>query len=170
MVWILVVLGHAIYYKKIIAPLVSLFVFFLIRHGWLSLQLQVQGALAPGGPTLTSILLSTDLLGSLLVNYSNLFLYLWNNLIIPFGYLWLIVASTLIMLVRNIRAKHIHHELLILASLIILCSGIAVGGIIVFSTFFDTWADIGDSARRMMMFITPLGIVLLALIKQGKNK
>jgi hypothetical protein len=169
-VWLFILIGTSIYYKKIVFAITPVVIFFLLRYGWLSFQAQIFQAAPPGGPTLTELIFSPLTITSLLNNYSQVIEYLWKNLILSFGFIWLIIFAAIISTLSKIKSLKSIIPSLILVLTILLCSGLAIGGIVIFSTFFESWADIGDSARRMMMFITPLSVVLLALQRsQGKK-
>lgn len=81
-------------------------------------------------------------------DYINLYIYL------PYqGFWFLVVPTTLV----SILKKDI--KLFLLLGTVILTGGMVVLGIMVFSTYYTTWNQIGDSARRMIMFIMPLTII-----------
>jgi hypothetical protein len=87
-------------------------------------------------------------------NWRELYWYTQLNVIDPYFGIWFLsVPLTCIALVKKDR------RLSLLLASILLSGGMVVVGIMVFSTFYTTWDQIGDSARRMMLFIVPLTVV-----------
>jgi len=87
-------------------------------------------------------------------NWPEIYWYMRLNIFSPYLGIWfLIIPTTLTYLVkRNLK-------LLLLVGTILLSSSMLIVGIAVFSTFYNTWSQIGDSARRMILFMVPLSII-----------
>jgi hypothetical protein len=49
-------------------------------------------------------------------------------------------------------------RLVLLNGFIVLSIGTVIAGVMVISTYFSFWDQIGDSARRMVLFIIPLSL------------
>ena len=76
------------------------------------------------------------------------------NVFSPYSGIWfLLVPISLTWIVKR------NTKLLLLFSSIVLSASMLIVGIAVFSTFYNTWNEIGDSARRMILFINPLSLI-----------
>lgn len=80
--------------------------------------------------------------------------YLYLNVAAPYiGYWMMIIPLSIITLQKR------DWRLLLLTSSLVFSAILVIMGTIILSTYFPTWNEIGDSARRMMLFIVPLATV-----------
>lgn len=80
--------------------------------------------------------------------------YLYLNVVTPYGGYWMMLIPLAI-----IYWQKRDHRLLLLSLSIFASAILVILGTIILSTYFPTWNEIGDSARRMMLFIVPLATV-----------
>ena len=90
----------------------------------------------------------------IIANWREIYWYMRLNVFSPYSGIWfLLVPISLTWIVKR------NTKLLLLFSSIVLSASMLIVGIAVFSTFYNTWNEIGDSARRMILFINPLSLI-----------
>lgn len=124
----------------------------LIRYAWISYQKMVLAALPSSHPQ--PLIISIQSVEKITANLPELMSYLQQNIVVPYAAVWLMIVplSIAVILTRSIRVVQ-------LTAVVILALCMAAAGVFVFSTYYDTWDAIGDSATRMILFIIPIGII-----------
>ena len=87
-------------------------------------------------------------------NWPEIYWYMRLNIFSPYLGIWLLTIPTAMTAMIKKDTKSI-----LLFGTIFLSTCMLVLGIMVFSTFYTTWNQIGDSARRMILFMIPLTII-----------
>lgn len=89
--------------------------------------------------------------------YTNIPVYYWYiylNILYPYIGMWMMVIP-----VGIISWQKRDFRLFLFLVSFILTIAIVIAGTVFLSTYFPTWNEIGDSARRMILFIVPLSII-----------
>lgn len=124
-----------------------------IRYGWTQYYNQIVSSLIGEVPSLTTGLSLASLL-TLILKLPDYYWYLRLNVIDPYrGYWYLIIP----MFVAWLKSKNPRLGLLLMLAIITLA--IVTLGIMLMSLYLTSWADIGISARRMVLFISPLTLI-----------
>jgi|GEM_PF-1610102 len=152
-VGILLLIWQGLRFRQFKLSFIAVIIVFAIRAVWSSYYASVLQALNIEQVARTS-LLSVSTIQSILHNYLSITWYILLNVIHPYLGVWLMFVPSIIIAIRN---KDIRLSQLLFISLIIFA--MVIGGIAVFSTYYTTWNEIGDSARRMVLFIIPLSFV-----------
>ena len=90
--------------------------------------------------------------------------YIYNFIFTPYLSYWLVSLFALLSLPLLISQLVKTKEILILQLSSWLISGMVIAGIAIFSTYYTSWYSIGGSATRMILFMTPLIIVIAVRI------
>lgn len=158
MIWIIASVGLAWHYKKLFSIVIPTILLFSIRHSWVGYHADLLNNLNITQTSLSSTIMRSSIITSIFSNLDNILSYLIRNIIYPYVYscLILIAVSFSIILNRKNTLDQITFTVTIFLSLCM-----AIAGVVIFSSFYQNWSEIGDSARRMLMFITPLSALLL---------
>ncbi|MBP9669855.1 hypothetical protein KBD75_00460 [Candidatus Woesebacteria bacterium] len=153
LVGLLLFIIQSVRVKKISYALVSIFIIMGMRSAWSSYVVSIFKSI--GFPTETNLShVNIDVIGKIIPKLEQIYWYLYLNIILPYLGIWFLIIPTLaIIFIKK------SNKLLLLVSTVILSAGIAVGGVMIFSTYYPTWNEIGDSARRMILFIVPLTLI-----------
>lgn len=168
--WILalpLILWEGVRRKIYLSALFSIGVFFLLRQSWVSYSSPLLSKLLPSSAESVFTHFTLDNLRYIFTIKSSLYWYLRLNVIDPYTKYWLLLLLNIIASVIIRKRRQLQ-----LTLFGIFAFSLAVGGTIIFSTFYTTWAEIGDSARRMMLFIVPLSLITSAyaysVLKENK--
>jgi hypothetical protein len=166
-VGLLLLLIQSIRFKKISYVLILIFVIMGMRLAWSSFVVSTFKSI--GFPTETNLShINLAAIGKIIPKLEQIYWYVYLNIISPYLGIWFLTIPTLVTVIIKKNYK-----LLLLLSTILLSAGMVVGGVMIFSTYYSTWNEIGDSARRMMLFIIPLTIITatyaLFLINNKEN-
>jgi hypothetical protein len=154
--WILgivLVLWQGIKYKKLTIVALSIFIIMVMRLTWSTYQNYVFDSLN-WTTSSTASHFNIESLGKITKEIKSIYWYTYLNIIFPYIGIWFLSFSTTIAAItrRNMRS------IMMIAS-ILLSSAMVVAGIMIFSTYYPSWNEIGDSARRMVLFIIPLSLI-----------
>lgn len=134
----------------------GLLLLFGLRYGWTSYFNQVVSNL-----NLTTLSpldsLAPNTINQIIANIPDYYWYLRLNVIDPYHGQWFALIPLSIV---SIYTKN--HKLILLAIVAIITLLMVIAGTIIMSTYYTTWSDIGTSARRMVLFITPLIAISLS--------
>lgn len=139
--------------KKFVPSFIAISIVLAMRYTWSSFLNDVLVQIGqPAAPRINYFTYSALL--KIIANLSEIFKYLYYNVAEPYLGVWfLVIPIAMIALIkRNVR-------LIMLLTTIILSAGMVTVGVMIFSTYYETWNQIGDSARRMMLFVIPLSLV-----------
>lgn len=169
--WLLViiVIGWEAVLRRLWRPaLVALFVFAVIRTSWVAYyQILVNNLAEP--PLAPGSIFSLDTIRTIFKHSAKLRAYISQFLIQPYVGFWGMAIGLCVLSFIQPHSRIRQLTFVIMASL-----AIAILGSAVYSTFFPTWFEIGDSARRMLLFVAPLTLTtsLLAVYPHinGKNE
>lgn len=139
--------------KQIGYSIFAVVIMFMTRSIWTSYYSSVLQALNVEQFARSS-LFNISTFQSIAHNYLSITWYILLNIIHPYLGAWLMFIPSIIIAIRK---RDLRLRQLLLISIIIF--GMVVGGIAVFSTYYTSWNEIGDSARRMVLFIIPLSII-----------
>jgi len=139
--------------KDMKAFLLGSLVLYGIRYGWTGYYNSVVSALIGTVPSLTSGL-SIASISSLFTKIPDYYWYLRLNVIDPYRGYWLLPLPMIF-----IWLKHRSPRLLLFTLLILSTLGMVISGVMLMSLYVASWADIGTSARRMVLFIIPLSVI-----------
>lgn len=139
--------------QKKLTSIVSVLIVILIRLSWSSFIQTAFGAINIPTDSLVNHL-NLVALQRIVSNLREIYWYLYLNVISPYLGYWLITAPAILVcgLKRDLK-------LFYLIASIIISAGMVIVGVMIFSTYYTTWNEIGDSARRMMLFIVPLSFI-----------
>ncbi|MCE7898326.1 MAG: hypothetical protein DPW11_00805 [bacterium] len=124
-----------------------------IRYGWTQYYNQIVSGLMGEVPSLNTSLSLNSLL-ALIPKIPSYYWYMRLNVIDPYRGYWFLI---LLMVLVWFKTRDIRLGLFFLLSFATL-GGVIIGTIL-FSLYIPTWADIGTSARRMVLFIIPLTLI-----------
>ncbi|GAB4028102.1 MAG: hypothetical protein Fur0011_7390 [Candidatus Microgenomates bacterium] len=150
--WLLLIFQSA-RFKTFKPLLIGSFALYAIRYGWIQYYNSVVAGLIGEVPSLTSSL-SIDALVALYPKLPSYYWYLRLNVIDPYRGHWFLPLPMFI-----VWLKHRSPRLLIFILLMFTTLGIVVAGVVLMSLYLTSWADIGTSARRMVLFIIPLSVI-----------
>jgi len=144
----------------------SLILFFVIKQGWAFYYASLVKSLAVP-PLSPSSILSFETMRNIATNIPQILIYLKNNVIVPYFGFWGLATGVAIISFKLPTSRALTLTLLAVASFLVTAVGTTV-----YSTFFPSWFAIGDSVRRMLMFISPLTMTsaIIALYSLNKNK
>ncbi len=152
-VGLIVILIQSIKYRMYQVGLITIIIIMSMRYAWASYVRDT--FLAIGFSTATTA--SHITIAAILTIPSKLiqiYWYIYLNIIYPYLGMWaMLFPLTIVTYIKRST------KLFLLLISIILSGGIVVGGVMIFSTYYPTWNEIGDSARRMMLFIVPLSLI-----------
>lgn len=150
---LILILWQAIRNKNILWAFIPGLTILSMRFAWSSFVQQVFNA-ANFVTDSTASRFNLDALSKIISNRQTILWYLYLNVISPYLGAWFITLPLLIVaLVKR------HLRLFMLVSSILISASIVIVGVMIFSTYYTTWNEIGDSARRMMLFVIPLSII-----------
>lgn len=124
-----------------------------IRYGWTQYYNSVVSALLGEVPSLTTNLSISGIV-SIFPQLPSYYWYLRLNVIDPYLGYWFLSIHMFIVWLKSRSPRLGLFILLQLATL-----GIVVAGVMLMSLYLTSWADIGTSARRMVLFVIPLSLV-----------
>lgn len=130
--------------------ILGILLFFLIRQSWIFYYGYLVAHLAVP-PLAPAPILSAHTLTSILHNIPQIIEYISKNVLGPYLGFW---GMTIGIFVLSFRLSLPRARALALIPLITFA--LSTIGIAIYSTFFPTWFAIGDSARRMLLFLMPL--------------
>lgn len=150
---IILIIWQGLKTKQKLQTIISIITILAFRYAW-STYLSAYFASVSFITESTASHFTLKSLYRIISNWREIYWYLYLNVISPYLGVWSLSIPSLVVVImkRNIR-------LFMLTSAILLSAGIVVVGVMVFSTYYITWNEIGDSARRMMLFIVPLSII-----------
>lgn len=154
--WVIPMLLILIQGWRLKAKLFSLAVILIgysIRFIWNSFFISILRAIDFPADSLLSHL-NYAALHRILTNLPEIYWYLYLNVFSPYWGMWMMIVPVLVVIWsrRDLR-------LTLLLTSIILSGLMVTAGTMIFSTYYTTWNQIGDSARRMMLFIVPLSVI-----------
>ncbi|TXH07572.1 MAG: hypothetical protein E6R05_00360 [Candidatus Moraniibacteriota bacterium] len=144
--------------KSYRASILGIFFILTIRYSWLLYYTQALSQL-PGVNRVETQLNLIAVLNRIITNYLEITWYIILNIIYPYLSGWIGAVFVLLATIRKRNTAQLQLTLLIL-----ILAGMVFAGIAVFSTYYATWTSIGDSARRMMLFLIPLIIISLSIV------
>lgn len=150
--WLLLIFQSA-RFKTFKPLLMGSFALYGIRYGWTQYYNSVVGGLIGEVPSLTSNL-SISSISAIFPKLSDYYWYLRLNVIDPYRGYWFLPLPMFI-----VWLKHRSPRLLLFLLLMFATLGIVVAGVVLMSLYLTSWADIGTSARRMVLFIIPLSVI-----------
>lgn len=103
----------------------------------------------------------SDWLPKLFSQSGIVFQYIFNNLFRPYIGLWLILLGSSLIAIYHF--PKLSKELRWLYVFIYLSILMTLAGIVIFSLYYNGWEEIGDSAKRMIIFLIPL--ILFAAVE-----
>lgn len=154
MIGLILIFWQSLRFKKLGLGLLSICIVLSFRYLWTGFHQQILSTLLI--PTQSTVSLFTiNAYKRIMTNIPELVWYTLLNVIFPYLGIWLLfIPSILVGLIkRDVRLMQ-----LLLCSIFIF--SFLVGGIAIFSTYYTTWTSIGDSAKRMVLFVIPLSIVI----------
>jgi len=155
--------------KRLFTAVCSIAIIFLIRYSWSSFVISVLLAIdQPDMPRISRF--TVEAFSMIIVNALSIAKYAYWNIFLPYIGMWLLTIPMLgvVIVKRNVRV-------LMLVCAIAMTACMTIVGIMIFSTYFRTWNQIGDSARRMILFVSPLTLIastysLYLMGKRGNNE
>jgi hypothetical protein len=150
---IILILWQGVRRKQFVSCVVAIFLVLGFKFSWSTYLSQMFAAISQTTDSnLTHFSLTTIL--KIRENLWEIAKYLYWNIYLPYIGMWfLVIPNVIIALVKK------NTRLLMLVSTIIMSIIIVTVGVMIFSTYFETWNQIGDSAKRMMLFVIPLSII-----------
>lgn len=139
--------------KDIKALFIGSLTLYGIRYGWTQYYNSVVSALLGEVPSLSTGL-NMDKIFSIYPALPSYYWYLRLNVIDPYRGYWFLILPMFVVWLKHRSPRLGLFILLLLATLFMV-----VAGVIVMSLFLTSWADIGTSARRMVLFIIPLSVI-----------
>ncbi|KKU26241.1 MAG: hypothetical protein UX37_C0004G0036 [Microgenomates group bacterium GW2011_GWA2_46_16] len=153
LIGILVIAYQGLVNWKIFLPLLSILLLLSLRYGWSGYYTKLISVL-PEQPQTYGRLLSLETFTAIYHNLPKIYEYIMRYVISPFLGIWTLAVG---MGIQSFRLKL--RPVRILTFIIFASLAATIAGISVYSTFFATWYQIGDSARRMLMFLIPLTLI-----------
>lgn len=170
--------GFIIHAKAL--SLFSIYLTYMMRHTWLKFYTDILVSLKQrneglSNPITLNALRSVpgdmpdaETIQKIGNNLPSISWYLYINVFSPYRGLWLLAIPLTIIAIKKKNLR-----LMLLTLTIIISAAMVTYGVMLFSTSYSTWDQIGGSARRMMLFVVPLIIVTaiysLYIIKQDKH-
>jgi hypothetical protein len=167
-VGILLILWQGIRHKQKLRSIISIFLILIIRLTWSKYMNSVYASFGHiTQSTVSHFTLAS--LNKIIANWQAIYWYLYLNVISPYLGIWFLAVP-----VSIVAAFKKSRLLFMLLSSIIISAGMVVVGVMIFSTYYTSWNEIGDSARRMVLFIIPLTLITavyaLYLVFSKKNE
>jgi hypothetical protein len=153
LVGILLLLWQSWKTKQIASGVIGIISLLSIRLAWTSFYSATLSTLNIA-PAEDGFALNLATFQMIVSNYAPITWYILLNIIHPYLLAWLLFIPSVVIAIY--KKNHRLWQLL-LASILIFA--MVIGAIAVFSTYYTSWNEIGDSARRMMLFIIPLSTV-----------
>lgn len=150
----LLIVSYLIKYKKYLYIIPTSLIIYIIRSIWGSYTAERLASLSVDNVALPS-LINLGSVYKIISTAPALAKYIFTYLFLPYKAIWIITLISLYLAI--FVTKNYRHRVLTVLCAIALAMGVA--GVALFSTYFTTWDGIGDSARRMMLFIIPLSLV-----------
>ena len=144
--------------KSYWSAILGIFFILTIRYSWLLYYTQALSQLS-GVNRVESQFNPITVINRIIANYLEITWYIILNIIYPYLAGWVGAIFVLLATLRKRSTAQLQ-----LALLILILAGMVFAGIAVFSTYYATWTSIGDSARRMMLFMIPLIIISLSIV------
>lgn len=140
--------------KKFISSLLGIALIIVLRLTWSTYVGALYVALGHANdPTISHFTFNS--LVQIFHNLKEICWYLYLNVLSPYLGIWFLFLPSLLVFI-----SHRNTKLLMFLSSIFMAGGMVTAGVMVFSTYYDTWDKIGDSAKRMMLFIIPLSLIM----------
>jgi len=146
------ILWQGIRTKKISKAMIAIFMIMAIRLTWSMYQNYIYSSLN-WVTSSTASHFNIESLYKIVKTIKSIYWYIYLNIIFPYINVWFLSISAAIV----IFTRRTYRSLMLIFS-IMFSAAMVVGGIMVFSTYYQSWNEIGDSARRMILFIVPLSI------------
>lgn len=153
LIGIVILLWQGFRSKRVFSAVFSIVIILSIKYSWTSFVGNILLSLGQTeAPRISRF--NAEAFSMIVANSISIAKYVYWNILLPYVGIWLLTIPLLIIGVvkRNFKIY------MFLVS-IILTASMTVGGVMIFSTYFRTWNQIGDSARRMILFVGPLTIV-----------
>lgn len=147
---ILMIFWHGHRWSRLWSSFISVFLLLTLKFGW-SLYFQAILKTLPIAPLAPAPLFSAATITGIIHSLPLLPQYLLNYSISPYIGFWSMAIGIFILSSRY-QIKRARSLVLFATS----CLVITAIGTAIYSTFFPTWHAIGDSVRRMLMFLSPL--------------
>jgi 4-amino-4-deoxy-L-arabinose transferase-like glycosyltransferase len=155
-------------YKYLRAAIGGIAVFGVFKFVWSHFQSQVYrnvGVVDQAGASILS--LSTYV--QIWHNLPALSHYIYMYVVEPYQGYWLLFLPVI-----GVSCLTRNRRLILLSVILIGVIGLTLAGIMLFSVYYTTWDGIGDSARRMLLFVIPFqiitGVYALYTVTEGKNE
>jgi len=155
--------------KRVITAACSVLIIFFVRYSWSSFVSSVLLAIGqPDAPRISHF--TIDAFNMIIGNALSIAKYVYWNIFLPYIGMWLLTVLMLVVAIVKRNTK-----VLMLVCTIALTACMTIVGIMIFSTYFATWNQIGDSARRMILFVSPLTLIasmytLYLMSDKGKDE
>lgn len=150
---IVLILVQGWHIKNKLLGVISVVIIILIRMSWNSYLYSVLAALNHTYDQTLSTFRYKNV-QRIISNWPEIYWYMRLNIFSPYLGMWTLTIPSLFAAISSKNSK-----LLILVLAIFLSTSMIVVGVMVFSTIYTTWNQIGDSARRMILFMIPLTII-----------
>lgn len=150
--WLLLIF-QSFRFKDIRTLFIGSLALYGIRYGWTQYYSAVVSSLIGSVPSLSSGL-SLDSLLSLYPRLPSYYWYLRLNVIDPYRGYWFLLLPMFIIWFKTRSPRLGLLFLLLFATL-----GAVIAGVMLMSLYLTSWAEIGTSARRMVLFIIPLSLI-----------
>lgn len=150
---ILLIIWQGLRLKAKYVSVVAIFYVLFFKFSWslyLTQIFSVVGQVADSNLTHFSLTTITKIIN----NLWDIAKYLYWNIYLPYIGMWFLTIPSIVV---SLIKKNI--KLFMLVSTIIGSATMVIVGVMIFSTYFETWNQIGDSAKRMMLFVIPLSII-----------
>lgn len=151
---ILLLLYQGFKSRRLIQSVLGTIMILLTRYGWNTYTAQVMSKLDLPSESLTTHL-SISILPQIVHNLPAIISYVKEYLINPYLVIWLLVLPCIYLSLRYQKQR-----LFTLLAPLVISVSLVVVGVMIFSTYFATWNQIGDSAKRMILFIIPYVIII----------
>lgn len=126
----------------------------LTRYGWTSYTAMVLTNIGAPVESLTTHA-NLSMLPKITHNLPAIMRYINEYLVKPYLVMWLLVVPCIVVYLKrkNLRLLSLLGALFVSTTFVIL-------GVMIFSTYYETWNEIGDSAKRMILFVIPYTIIM----------
>lgn len=153
MIGLLLIVFQSIKTKKYLVGIFMVAFVFAIRITWSRYVGEVLMSIGQAVPPRINYF-TYSALNQIIVNKMDIFKYLYRFVVYPYIGFWFLTVPVAFIAIakRNLR-------LFLLLSTIIVTAAMVIVGVMIFSTYYETWNEIGDSARRMILYIIPLTLV-----------
>lgn len=140
--------------KRIVFSVIAISFIVVVRITWSTYLTALYLALNHTTNSTVSHFTLSSLL-QIMHNLREIVWYLYLNVVSPYMGIWFLFIPAGMIFLRNRSTR-----LLMLLSAIFMSAGMVTIGVMIFSTYYDTWDKIGDSAKRMMLFTIPLSLIM----------